>query len=230
MNQKFSEVKHLGIIMDGNRRWAKERKLPLMMGHQAGADVLKKTAVWCQEFNIKYLTVFCFSSENWQRPPQEVDYLINLMIRFFSREKDWVNRRNIKVRISGSRKKFSPKVRKMMKEFERGTDNNSGMILNLAVSYGGRDEIVHALKQIVRRFKKEEINEELISKNLWTAGLPDPDLIIRTGGEKRLSGFLLWQAAYAELYFSSKYWPDFTKKDLEAALKDYHLRQRRFGR
>jgi len=229
MDQKFSGVKHLGIIMDGNRRWAKERKLLPMMGHRAGADVLKKTAVWCQEFNIKYLTVFCFSSENWQRPSREVDYLMDLMIQFFSQGKNWVNEENIKIKISGSRERFSPKIRKMMEKFEQETSDNFGLILNLAISYSGRDEIVYALQQIVHRFKNEEINEDLISKNLWTADLPDPDLIIRTGGEKRLSGFLIWQAAYTELYFSSKYWPDFTKRDLKTALIDYHQRQRRFG-
>ncbi len=230
MNQKFSEIRHLGIIMDGNRRWAKKRNLLPMMGHRAGAEILKKTTSWCQEFNIKYLTVFCFSSENWQRPSREVNFLMDLIIQFFSQEKDWVKEQGIKIMISGSREKFSPKIRKMMEIFEQETEGNSGLTLNLALSYGGRDEIVHALRKIVHQSKKEEIDEDLINKNLWTAGLPDPDLIIRTGGEKRLSGFLIWQAAYAELYFSSKYWPDFDKKDFKEALAEYHQRQRRFGR
>ncbi len=226
----MKKLKHLGIILDGNRRWAKEKGRPIFAGYRAGAITLKKTITWCRELGVDYLTAFVFSSENWNRPSREVQYLMDLANKFFSRELNWVNKEGIVIRVSGDLKRFSEDSQCRIKEVENKTKDNPGPVLNLALGYGGRDEIVEAVKRIIDKKDLDQIDQKKISQHLWTAGLPDPDLIIRTGGEQRLSGFLLWQAAYAELYFLKKYWPDFDRDDLKAALDDYSRRQRRFGR
>lgn len=231
MDKKTPSLKHLAIIPDGNRRWARERGRPILEGHQAGFRVLKQAAVWCRDFGIEYLTIFAFSRDNWKRSEKEIDCLVKLAIKLFSREVQWALEEDIQIRVAGDRPGLSAQIQRRIKEAEEKTRSNNKLILTLALNYNGRSEIVEAFRQIIKQGKKAgEINEDLVSRSLWTAGLPDPDMIIRTSGEQRLSGFLTWQSIYSELYFLSKYWPDFNKGDLETALDDYKQRSRRFGR
>jgi undecaprenyl diphosphate synthase len=220
--------RHLGIIMDGNRRWAREKGLPLLEGHRQGAEVLKKIAIAAKGKGIKILTFFCFSTENWQRPKNEVDYLMDLVHEYFLSGIEKLKNENIKIKVIGQKDKLPKKIIADIARTEKETENYSGMTLNLALSYGGRAEIVDAVKNIIKSgIDPEKITEETIKENLWTS---DVDLVIRTGGEQRLSGFLLWQAAYSEFLFVNKFWPDFSEADLDAALADYANRQRRFGK
>jgi len=222
---------HLGIIIDGNRRWARERGLPTLQGHLRGFEKLKEVGKWCKEKGVKVLTVFAFSTENWNRSKGEVSYLMRLLKKAFSKKEiDRLNQDGIKVQVIGQRERLAEPLQKAIKEAEELTKNNQEGTLNLAISYGGKAEICQAIKNILKNDDPpNEISEDFVSKNLWTADLPDLDLIIRTGGEQRISNFMLWKGAYAELYFSKKYWPDFTEKDLDLALKEYAHRQRRFG-
>ncbi|MDD2697015.1 MAG: polyprenyl diphosphate synthase [Candidatus Pacebacteria bacterium] len=223
---------HLGIIIDGNRRWAREKGLPTFEGHRQGYNKLKKVGKWCKAKGIKILTIFAFSSENWNRSKDEVSYLMRLLAQAFSKkEVDELNKDGIKLRVIGQKERLDKNLQKMIEEAEEKTKNNKEGILNLAISYGGRPELIEAIKKIIKqKISPEKITEEIISQNLWTEGMPDPDLLIRTSGEQRTSGFLTWQSAYAELYFCKKYWPDFSEKDLDDALLDYARRQRRFGK
>lgn len=219
---------HLGIILDGNRRWAKERGLPAFEGHKRGLKKMNKIVEWCKEKGIKTLTLFVFSTENWNRSKEEVSYLMNLVKKAVSFDLKELAKRGIKVRVIGQRERLPKFVQKPIKILERITKNNKKITLNLALSYGGRGEIVQAVKNIIKKkISAKKITEDLISKNLWASDL---DMVIRTGKEKRISNFLIWQAAYAELYFYPKYWPDFTKQDLNKALLDYAKRKRRFGK
>ena len=219
-------LNHLGIILDGNRRWAKEKGLSAFEGHKKGLDNIKKVINWCKEKEIKTLTLFVFSTENWKRPKNEIDYLMKLAEKMELHFNE-AAKQDIKIRVIGQRDNLSPKVQNSINKLEELTKNNKAMTLNFALSYGGRAEIVEAVKNIIRqKVPINKINEALISKNLWTSDL---DLIIRTGKEQRISNFLIWQAAYSELYFLKKYWPDFNKKDLEEAISEYIRRQRRFG-
>lgn len=220
--------RHLGIILDGNRRWAKEKGLPTLEGHKKGLDVLKQTAFLCKQKGIKILTVFCFSTENWNRSKEEVDYLMNLLHTGFINHFRELKKENIKVKVIGQRQRLPQNVIKEIAATEKETENNDGMVLNIALSYGGRAELVEAIKNIVKKgINPEKITEDTVKENLWTS---DVDLIIRTGGEQRISGFLLWHAAYSEFMFVKKYWPDFSETDLDAALIEYRQRQRRFGK
>jgi undecaprenyl diphosphate synthase len=223
---------HVGIIMDGNRRWARERNLPTLEGHRRGYDKIKKVGKWCKEKGVKILTVWGFSTENWLRSKKEVEYLMRIFkLALSKKEIAWINKENIRLQIIGQKERFSKDIQKLMAEAERETKNNTGGILNLALSYGGRAELLEAIKKIAKdNIPAAKITEKLISDNLWTAGQEDPDLIIRTSGEKRTSGFLLWQSVYSELYFCKKYWPDFEEKDLDEAFSDYANRERRFGK
>ncbi len=220
---------HLGIIIDGNRRWAEEKGLPAFEGHKEGLETVKKTVTWCKERGIKILTLFVFSTENWKRSKKEVGYLMKLLKQAFSKENvQQIYKEEIKVRVIGQREGLARPLQKSIKEVERLTKNNQKMILNFALSYGGRAEIVQAFKNIIKKkLPLKEITEDVVSQNLWTSDL---DLIIRTGKEQRISNFLIWQGAYSELYFSKKYWPDFTEKDLDMILRDFARRQRRFGK
>lgn len=219
---------HLGIILDGNRRWAQEQGLPVFEGHRKGLQKLKETIKWCKVRGIKTLSLFVFSTENWQRPKREVDFLMALSKSAIRDSLEELQEASIKIKIIGQKEKLSKKLQKAVTELEQKTQNNEGMLLNFALSYGGRTEIVEAVKKLVeKQLPAEEITEKLISDNLWASDL---DLIIRTGKEQRLSNFLIWQAAYSELYFLPKYWPDFSEADLDAALADYTSRHRRFGR
>ncbi|UZE92924.1 MAG: di-trans,poly-cis-decaprenylcistransferase [Candidatus Nealsonbacteria bacterium] len=220
--------KHLGIILDGNRRWAKEKGLPVFEGHKKGLEKIKKVVEWCKEKGIKILTLFVFSTENWKRSKKEIDYLMGLVKKAMNVDLKEASKQGIKVRVIGERERLPKIVQKAIEKIERTTKKNKKITLNLALSYGGRGEIVQAVKNIVKKkVSVNKITEDLISKNLWASDL---DMIIRTGKEQRISNFLIWQAAYAELYFFTKYWPDFSKRDLNIALLDYSRRQRRFGR
>jgi len=219
---------HLGIILDGNRRWAKERGLPAFAGHKRGLEVVKNVIKWCQEKGIKILTLFVFSTENWKRTKIEVNFLMKLAKFAINDNLKELHKAGVKIRVIGQREKLPIFLKKAILKAEELTKNNEEMVLNFALSYGGRAEIIEAIKNIIeKKIAVEKINEDVVKENLWTS---DVDLIIRTGKEQRLSNFLLWQAAYSELYFSPKYWPDFTKEDLDKALTDYSNRQRRLGK
>lgn len=220
--------RHLGVIIDGNRRWARERGLPTLEGHRKGLEKVKELINWCKKRKIKILTIFVFSTENWKRSKFEVDYLMKLAKEAVSSNLKELHKNRIKVRVIGQKERLPKFLQEAISKAEELTKKNKEMILNFALSYGGRAEIVEAIKNIIKKkIPPEKINEDVVKENLWTS---DVDLIIRTGKEQRISNFLIWQAAYSELYFSPKYWPDFTEKDLDIALADYANRQRRFGK
>ncbi len=227
-------VQHLGIIMDGNRRWAKENGLQALKGHRKGAKNIKNIVRYCKNRGIAVLSLYAFSVENWDRSEKEVSFLMDLFDLYLTKEIKELHEWGVKLRVIGQGERLPASLREKIKEAENLTEGNTGLILVLAISYGGRDEIVQAankvLKLCLREGLPEIITEDLLSCCLYTAGLPDPDLIIRTSGEQRLSGFLLWQSAYSELYFTKKYWPDFSEEDLDEALAEYSRRQRRFGK
>ena len=221
---------HLGIIMDGNRRWAKARGLPTLYGHKKGYDKVIKMGDLCLKKGIKILTVYAFSTENWNRSKKEVTYLMRLLKRGLTTDIRDLHKKNIKVQVIGRIKELSKDLQKAIRETMELTKNNTRGILNIAINYGGRPEIVDAVKKIVaKKFTPAQVTEKLMAENLYTAGLPDPDLIIRTSGEMRFSNFLTWQSAYTEFYFIKKHWPDFTEKDLDEAIEEYSRRTRRFG-
>jgi len=223
---------HVVLFPDGNRRWAKKRGLPGLKGHQKGHEKFKDFLSWCQKRGVKIITVFGFSTENWKRSKKEVNYLMRLFLNGLKKKKeiDKFQKSGVKVKIIGQKKKLPKPLQKVISSVEKLTSQNKNFQLNLAVSYGGRWDILQAVKKIVQqKIPSGKITEDLLNSFLSTAGLPAPDLVIRAGGERRFSNFLLWQAAYSELYFSPKLWPDFTEKDLDKALKDYNQRQRRFG-
>ncbi len=226
--------RHIGIIMDGNGRWAKKRGLPRSAGHAAGAETFKKITTYCGEIGIKYLTVYAFSTENWNRPQSEVDALMCLLSEYLSRAYDELRGKNVRVRVIGERYMLSEKLLSEIEALEKHTEKNMGLQLNLALSYGGRQEIVHAAKKCAERVKNGEISPEditcdMMSSYMYTAGQDDPDLIIRPSGEKRTSNFLLWQSAYSEYWFSHVMWPSFKEKHLLEAIAEYQKRNRRFG-
>jgi len=223
---------HLGIIVDGNRRWAKKRGLPSFEGHRRGLDGINKIGEWCRKRGVKILTLYTFSTENWNRSKKEVSYLMKLLeVALNKKNTKELFQKGIKLQVIGQRERLPKSLQKKIEEAEELTKKSEKGILNLAVSYGGRPEIIQAIKNIIKnKIPANKITEDLINKNLWTANLPEPDLIIRTGGVQRLSNFLTWQSIYSELYFTEKYWPEFTEKDLDEALLDYSYRQRRFGR
>ncbi len=223
-------LNHLGIIVDGNRRWAKKNKKPSIFGHKKGLDNVRELTKYIFSKGVKFITLYLFSTENWNRSKTEVSYLMKLFENSLSKKNiQELNDKNIRVKIIGQKEKLSKKLQKKIEWVEKETKNNKKGQLNLCISYGGRPEIIQAIKKIIKE-GASEITEKLVSDNLWTAGTPDPDLIIRTSGEQRLSNFLTWQSAYSELYFPNKYWPEFTKKDIDKALEEYDKRQRRFGK
>ena len=220
---------HIAIIMDGNGRWAKKRSLPRTAGHVAGAKTFKNIALYCNKIGLKYLTIYAFSTENWKRPEDEVKGLMNLL-RDYLKDAESFKDENIKVNFIGDRTPLAEDIKELMKKNEEGSKDATGLTLNIAINYGGRAEITNAVKKIVNSgVKAEDITEDLISQNLYTYGIPDPDLIIRPSGEYRLSNYLIWQSAYAEYWFSDILWPDFTPQHLEKAINDYNHRNRRFG-
>ena len=220
--------KHIGIIMDGNGRWAKKRGLPRSAGHKAGAESLKKIITEANKLGVKYATVYAFSTENWKRPKEEVDYLMSLLMDYLINAEKTLSGENVVIRAIGSRKELSEEMQEQIIKTEEFTKNNTGIVMNIALNYGGRDELVNAVREICRE-GKTEIDEKTIDEHLYTAGQPDVDLLIRTSGEQRLSNFMLWQVSYAEMWFTDKLWPDFKPKDLRQAILDYQNRGRRFG-
>lgn len=226
-----TKLRHLAIIMDGNRRWAKNRGLPSLEGHRRGYNKMKKAIQWCIGRGIEILTVYAFSTENWQRTKKEVNYLMNLFRLALSKDIAEMDKQGVSVRVIGQKERLASDIQKMAQEAEGKTKDNKKLLLNVAISYGGRPDILQAVQKIVaQKIPAKDITEETISTNLWTAGVADPDLIVRTSGEYRLSNFLTWQSAYCELLFINKHWPDFTEKDLDLIIAEYDRRQRRFGK
>ena len=227
--------RHIAIIMDGNRRWAKEHKLDGSFGHKKGAEVLETVAKYCNKIGIEALTVYAFSTENWKRTKEEVGAILLLLNMNLDKFLKTADLENIKLRIIGDRDKNMPEeIKAKMIKMEEKTKNNTGLKFNIAFNYGGRDEIVKATQKIAEQVKEgklkiEDITENTISNNLYTAGLPDPDLLIRTSGELRTSNFLPWQITYSEFMFLDKYWPDFTTEDIDMAINEYSKRHRRVG-
>ena len=228
---KDTNLQHIAIIMDGNRRWAKEKNLPSAMGHKKGVDALKATLRACDDFGIKYLTVYAFSTENWNRKKEEVDFLMELLAITLTNELAEMHSEGVVINFIGDTTKLSPKLQKILANSVETTKNNTGVHLQIAFNYGARDEILHAVKNIVAQgLSPDEVTEDVISKNLYTKNIPDPDLLIRTGGEKRISNYLLWQIAYSEILVMNEYWPEFGKNSLAKAVEEFHNRQRRFGK
>lgn len=221
-------LKHIAIIMDGNRRWAKERGLPTAVGHKKGADALKTTLKACNEFGVKYLTVYAFSTENWNRKPEEVNFLMDLLAQTLNNELQEMNDNNVVIKFIGDTKKLSRKLQKILTNAVKTTKKNTGVHLQIAFNYGSRDEIVHAVQKIVEE-GITDITEETITNNLYTKNIPDPDLLIRTGGEMRISNYLLWQIAYSEIIVIPDFWPNFDREKLANCILEYKKRNRRFG-
>ena len=221
---------HIAIIMDGNGRWARSRGLPRLAGHRAGTENLRRIVEACIDFGVKYLTIYAFSTENWGRPKQEVSGLMNIFDDVFDRELVELNRQGAQLRHIGRMEGIPPNMKRRIIQGVEATKDNDKFVLNVAFNYGGRDEIVYAIQQIVKDgIPEDEITEELVSEYLFTKGIPDPDLVIRTSGEQRISNFLLWQSAYAEWVFPDTFWPDFGREELLDAIRDYAHRERRFG-
>lgn len=226
--------KSIAIILDGNGRWAERRNLPRAMGHKAGCETLEKTVEDCVRLGVECLTVYAFSTENWRRSALEVGALMKLLRFYMVKLIDVANKNNVKAVMIGDESRFEPDIRKGIKKLIEATKNNTGMVFAFAINYGGRDEIKRAVENIVDdvesgKISKSDISEELISSYLDTKDLPDPDLLIRTSGELRVSNFLLWQIAYSEFYITDTLWPDFDKEELLKAIESYSHRQRRFG-
>ena len=222
-------LKHIAIIMDGNRRWAKEKNLPSMVGHKKGVEALKTTMRAFDDFGIKYLTVYAFSTENWNRKPEEVNFLMDLLGETLKNELREMNENNVVISFIGDTTKLRNKLQKILANAVETTKNNTGVNLQIAFNYGSRDEIVHAVKNIVKE-GITDITEETISDHLYTKNIPDPDLLIRTGGEMRVSNYLLWQIAYSEFIVIPEFWPEFNKEKLAGCVLEYKRRNRRFGK
>lgn len=221
---------HLAIIMDGNGRWAISRGLPRLAGHRAGTENLRRVITACTEFGIKYLTIYAFSTENWGRPQEEVDGLMHIIEDVIDKELVELNKEGVQLRHLGRLERLDPKLQEKVLAAIELTKNNDRLVLNVAFNYGGRDEIVCAIQRIIKDgVQPQDVTVELVSHYMFTAGVPDPDLIIRTSGELRISNFFLWQGAYSEWYVTSVYWPDFDKNELQKALNTFAKRDRRFG-
>lgn len=220
-------LRHIGIIMDGNGRWAKKRGLPRESGHSVGAKVARRVIEHCIDLDIGLVTVYAFSTENWKRPQKEVDTILKLFADYLDDGLHKPHEKNSRMRFLGDRSRLSPETQRLMEEISEKSAGYPHQ-LNIAINYGGRDEIVRAVNTLIQK-GKTEICEQDISDSLYTRGQPDPDLIIRTGGESRMSNFLLWQSAYSELYFIPKLWPDITEADIDGAIAHYHSKERRFG-
>lgn len=230
-----NKPKHIAIIMDGNRRWAKEKKLPIKLGHKKGAETLEKTIRYANKLGIEYVTVYAFSTENWKRSEEEVSALMQLLESYLADYSKRADTENIRIKVIGDMNALSESLRESIKKAIDRTKNNTGTTFIVALNYGGRQEIIHAVKSIAKQVKEnkleiENITEETIQNNLYTAGIPDPDIIVRTSGEIRSSGFLTWQSVYSEYLFLEKYWPDFSEKDLDFVIETYQKRNRRVGK
>lgn len=232
---KNTNLQHIAIIMDGNRRWAKNKMLPSAAGHKKGVDALRTATKSCKKFGIKYLTVYAFSTENWNRDKDEVSFLMELLAKTIKSEVPVFVENDIKLTFIGDRTQLKPELIKILEYGEKETENGKSLNLQIAFNYGSRMEITNAVKQINKavnegKIKAEDITEETVSKYLYTSNMPDPDLLIRTGGEKRISNYLLWQSAYSEIYVTDTFWPDFDEEAMANAIIDFNNRQRRFGK
>jgi len=235
MAESASVPRHIAVIMDGNGRWANSRGLPRKAGHRAGAEAVREAVEICQDLGIEYLTLYAFSSENWNRPQDEVDSLMKLLERFLKTKAREIAKKNVRLKAIGRLNLLPERVRRELDQVVEDTKNNDNLTLVLALSYGSREEIVDAAKAIAQKassgeISPEDIDGDTISKHLYTSEIPDPDLLIRTSGELRLSNFLLWQLSYAEIFISQRNWPDFRKEDFQQAVQEYARRNRRFGR
>lgn len=226
---KDCNIKHIAIIMDGNRRWAKENGLPTPIGHKKGVDALKKILIACNNFGIKYLTVYAFSTENWNRKPEEVNFLMDLLGETIKNELKEMHENRVLIKFIGDISKLNDKLRQTLKNAEETTKDNTGVNLQIAFNYGSRAEITKAVQEIVDSGKKN-ITEELISSHLYTVSIPDPDILIRTGGEMRISNYLLWQIAYSEIIVTKEFWPEFDEDKLADCIKEFAKRNRRWGK
>lgn len=225
--------RHIGFIMDGNGRWAKKRGLPRTAGHAEGAKAFRRIARYCKDIGVKYITFYAFSTENWKRPEQEVNMIMHLFMEYLDEAENFAKDKT-RLIFLGDKSRFGPEMRNKMIKLEKASESFDEMTLAVAMNYGGRDDIVHATKKVAELLsdgdiKKSDIDESLITGLLYTGTMPDVDLLIRPGGEQRISNFLIWQSAYAELYFTDVFWPDFTSKELDKALEEYNMRTRRFG-
>jgi len=233
-NLELKIPEHIAIIMDGNGRWAKQRNMPRVAGHRSGVDSVRRTVSECGKLGVKALTLFAFSSENWRRPEKEVSLLMELFMTVLKSEAKKLHRNNVQLRVVGDTTAFSEKLQQRIVEATELTKNNDGLVLNIAANYGGRWDVMNAMKKIIKQVQTNDINiddldEDLMYQNLSFPDLPEPDLFIRTGGESRISNFLLWHLAYTELYFSDELWPDFDEDSLAKAIESFSGRQRRFG-
>jgi undecaprenyl diphosphate synthase len=229
-----NNIKHIAIIMDGNSRWAKKHGLPVALGHKKGAEAARKTLIACLKLKIPYLTLYTFSSENWQRNPKEVEDLMSLLKFYLANELHLLIEQQVRVKIIGDRSLLADDILELINRCEDKTKENSRLYLQIALSYGGRDEIIEAQKKLLSDFISakitiDQLDEKLFENYLYTNGVPDPDLLIRTSGEYRISNFLLWQLAYTELYFTKILWPDFNVTHLNRAINNYYKRERRYG-
>ncbi len=235
MNQEFKIPSHIAIVMDGNGRWARAKNRPRFMGHKKGVEAVREIVKTCFELNVECLSLFAFSSENWKRPEEEIKHLMGLFMLALDREAKALAKNNVQLKVVGDLSSFSEKLQAKIKQVEELTAQSTGLKLIVAANYGGRWDITQATQKLALKIesgeiKPDSISEEDITKSVTTAGIPDPDLFIRTGGEKRISNFLIWQMAYAELYFTDILWPDFNAEHLKTAIQDYSSRQRRFGK
>lgn len=230
-----TSLKHIAVIMDGNRRWAKEKHLPSAMGHSKGVESLKKILKACHSYGVEYLTVYAFSTENWNRSQEEVNFLMSLLANTLKNELAELDENEVRIKFIGDIDGLNPELQKILRNSEEQTKDNTGVKLQIAFNYGSRSEITNACKKIALAVKDgtlniDEISENTISANLYTSDIPDPDLLIRTGGEKRISNYLMWQCAYSEIYVTNTYWPEFDKDSLADAIFEYGRRTRRFGK
>ena len=230
MNINKNKAKHIAIIMDGNGRWAKERGFSRVTGHKKGVEAVRKITEFCVRYGLKYLTLFTFSEENWKRPKKEILALMNLLVKTLDSQLSLFVDNNVRFQTIGDLSSVDLITKRKINQFKKITSQNDGMVLNLAISYGSRQEIIGAINSIIKSKRKEDISSEEFSLLLHTNNIPDPDLLIRTGGENRISNFLLWQIAYTEIYFSNIYWPDFNVAEMKKALNDFEMRERRFGK
>ena len=234
MDEITNMPQHIAIIMDGNRRWAREKGIETKEGHKAGAENLENIAKYCNDIGIKYLTVYAFSTENWKRSKEEVSALMLLLKNYLKKFSKNANKENIRIKILGDISNLEEGLKKSIEEAVERTKNSKGLTLNIAFNYGGRNEITNAVKKIALKVKNNELNieditEDLVAQNMYTEDQPDPDLLIRPGGELRTSNFLPWQLVYSEFYFTDKYWPDFKNEDLLEAIQTFNKRNRKFG-
>ncbi len=230
-----NKLEHIAVIMDGNGRWAAKRGLPRNAGHKKGAEVVVEIAKAAKELGVKYMTLYAFSTENWKRSREEVDGLMNLLREYLDKDFKELKENDVRIRFIGERQMLADDIVKKIEELERSTAENKSLGLQVALSYGSRQEILHAVREIAFQVKSgdmslKDIDEQSFSDMLYTAGVPDPDLVIRTSGEQRVSNYLLWQIAYAEFFFTKTLWPDFTKTELQEIIENYQTRERRYGK